>query len=219
LNAAIAVKMQPLLRRSLRELAMAVPSKIEQLREIRGLLPQATWALTAMISLVAMLAFGSVLPKPALWHLTAGPSALPAAEQQAWAGHLANPGTAQQPATEPLTSASYTSGFDKAAAGLAPPPVSPAKPHEARDPRACPDDLNCSFRTGKVAPPRRSPAGVTPVAAASAPPDVAAPTAPPPAPHPSGLAALRLPSLPSPHTLLKPFTFVADTFTGFIKKL
>jgi len=212
LNAAITVKMQPCCGDHC-ELAMAVLSKIEQLREIRGRLPQARLALTAMISLVAMLAFGSVMPKPALWHFLASPSALPGAEQQAWAGHLANPGTAEQPATQPLTSASYTSGFDKAAAGLAPAPVSPAKPHEARDPRACPDDLSCSFRTAKVVPPRRSPAGA--VAAASAAPDVAQ-SAAPPAAHPSGLEALRM---PSPHTLLKPFTFVADTFTGFIKKL
>jgi hypothetical protein len=35
---------------------------------------------------------------------------------------------------------------------------------------------------------------------------------------PTGLAAL-LPSLPSTHTLLKPFAFVANTFGGLMQKL
>jgi hypothetical protein len=192
---------------------MSAPSKIEQLREIKGRLPQAGLALTAMITVIALLAFGPVMPQAALWHFIALPPASPATKVQAWAGHLENPAEQSQPATQPLTSASYTSGFDKAAAGVAPERVPRAKSQQTRDPRACPDGLNCSFRTANVVPPRRPPDNAASVAVA---PASAGQAAPPP--HRSGFAALTS-GLPSPRALLKPFTFVADTFTGLIRKL
>ncbi len=191
---------------------MSAPSKIEQLREIRERLPQAALPLTAMITVIALLAFGPVIPQAALWHFMAPPPTSPATKVQPWAGHLENPAVAEpSAATKPLTSASYTSGFDKAAARVAPESVLPAKSQQTRDPRACPDGMNCSFRTANVVPPRRPPDAATSVPAA---PAAATEAAPPP--HRSDFAGL---SLPSPHTLLKPFTFVADTFTGFIRKL
>jgi hypothetical protein len=213
---------------------MSAPSKIEQLRDIRGRLPRVGVALTAMIAVIALLAFGPVMPRAGVWRFMVPPPASPAAKLQAWAGYLENPAEQSEPSTEPLTSASYTSGFDKAAAGLAPESVPTTKSQQTRDPRACPDGLNCSFRTASAVPPRRPPDNS--VAAASAPPppaasdvppavpddlppaDVGTPAVSPPAPHPSGLAALTS-ELPSPHTLLRPFTFVANTFTGFIRKL
>jgi hypothetical protein len=192
---------------------MPAPSRIEQIREIGGRLPQGGLALTAMITFVALLALGPVVPKTALWHVAALTSAH---KDSSWAGHLEDPTAAQQPAPAPLTSASYTSGFDKAAAGLAPAPAPQPKSQQARDPLACPDDLNCAFRTAKPVP--RPAAEAASVAPASAAPSVLAAPAPRPQPQPRGLAILTS-RLPSPHTLLKPFTFVADTFTGFIRKL
>lgn len=210
---------------------MSAPSKIEQLREMKGRLPQAALILAAMASVIALLAFGPVIPQPALWHFVVPPPAPAPAKVQPWVGYLENPALTDPSAgTKPLTSASYTSGFDKAAAGLVPRSVPPAKTAQTRDPRTCPDGLNCSFRTASVAPPRRppdaAPSGVAPsLAAVGAPPppdagdlppaDVGPPAASPPPPRPSGLAI----RLPSPHTLLRPFAFVANTFTGFIKKL
>jgi hypothetical protein len=209
---------------------MPVPSKIEQFREIKGRLPQVGLALTAMTTVVALLAFGPVMPQAGLWHFIAPPAASSATKLQAWVGHLENPAQQSPPATQPLTSASYTSGFDKAAAGLAPESVASTKPQQTPDPRACPDGLNCSFRTTAAVPPRRPPDNATPVvAAASAPASPAAidlplppadvgPPAPQPAPHQNGLATLTS-QLTSPHTLMKPFAFVANTFTGFMRRL
>jgi hypothetical protein len=119
----------------------------------------------------------------------------------------------------PLTSATYTSGFDKKAAGLGPlpPETPPIKLAQTRDPHACPDDLNCSFRPAKAGavPPRR------PLIVADAEPAKASQA-------PTGLALLtaslhwpaQLPGyLPTPNTLLTPFTFVGNTVVGLVKKL
>lgn len=196
---------------------MPAPSKIEQFRRIVRL-PQAGFAAVAMITLVALVVFGPILPKAALWQVSDMPSSSPgAAQQQTWAGHLEN--LAEPPQTSagaPLTSASYTSGFDKTAAGLVPARVSPIKPPQAGDLRACPSGLNCSFRTVKAA------RHATDIAAIVLPQPATQPAIVPavamPAPRPNGLAVLTS-RLPSPHALLRPFTFVADTFTGFIRKL
>lgn len=201
--------------------------KMKQLRKIRGPLPQVGLALTAMITVVALLAFGPVMPQAGLWHFVVPPMASPATKLQAWVGHLENPAGQSQPATQPLTSASYTSGFDKTAAGLTLESIAPAKPQQTRDPRACPDGLNCSFRTAGAVPPRRPPDSAASIQVAGAPPTSAADDLPPadvgppppqPASHPNGLAAFTS-ELASPHTLLKPFTFVANTFTGFMRRL
>lgn len=219
---------------------MIGPLKTEPFREIGGRLPQGGLALSAVITLIAMVAFGPVLPRPGLW-----PVALPSAattadsdDESNWAGHLENPGQAARAAqNERLTSASYTSGFDKVAAGVA--PTSEHLKPQARDPQACPGDLNCAFRAAKspALPPRRPTLVATaPASAAIAAPASALTTAtatsatnaiavapvvpaalPPQPEHRHDFAFL--PRLPSPHTLLRPFTFVADQFTGLIKKL
>ncbi len=207
---------------------MSAPLKISQLRELAGRFPQGI-AVPGMIMLIAMLALGPVVPSPAFWHIMAVPSASPvkSVKVSPWAGGLEEPVATDDldGGTAPLTSASYTSGFDKAAAGLAPekPATAVAKAAPARDPHGCPNDLNCSFRTAKVTalPPRRPGAASAsePAAQTSAnPAPVVVAEADTPKPQPTGLAALTS-RLPSPHTLLTPFTFVADTFTGLVKKL
>lgn len=190
---------------------MSAPLKSDQLC-MRGRLSQVGLVLTTMFTLIVLLAFGPIVPKAALGHLLPA-SGSTATNEQAWVGDLADPATgAQSLPAAPLSSASYTSGFDKAAAGVAPVPVPPTKSQEAHDPHACPSDFNCSFRTAKVLPPRRPQTNV-----ASAPPAPAVQPAPP-GPRPNMFAALTS-RLPSPHMLLTPFTFAADTFTGFVRKL
>jgi hypothetical protein len=154
-------------------------------------------------------------------------------------GHAAGAGQPEQP----LTSASYTSGFDKKAVGLGPLPQTAEETNatSARNPLACPDDLNCSFRparAGGVAIRHHGPAldtasndaNANSVANAGIPA-----SGPKTAPHgnaarpdrPNGFALLtsfRFPThlptrLPSASTLLKPFTFVSNTVVGFVKKL
>lgn len=167
-----------------------------------------------------------------------------------WAGSIEEPlrRTANGEQTEqPLTSASYTSGFDEKAAGLGPlpRPAQSAKSVVAGDPMACPNDLNCSFRparAGGVAIRHRFPAANTASNGSNAnnilnPGLLAvAPKAEQPAKatqqgQPNGFALLtnfRFPShlpthlptkLPPASTLLKPFTFVSNTVVGFVKKL
>jgi hypothetical protein len=190
----------------MRERIMSAPSKIESIRDVRTRLPQASLALTAMVPLIALLALGPVVPKAALWHLTS----LSPTTDQTWVGNLANPLMAEHSGmTRALTSASYTSGFDKTVVGLRPEPVA-AKSAQARDAGGCPKDLNCSFRIAKTSPPPQQQAG--PVTAA---PIAAAAPAPPDA---NAFTALTS-RLPSPPTLLKPFELVSDMFTGFIGKL
>jgi hypothetical protein len=191
---------------------MSTRSRFAQFRQINGRLPLWTLAFSSTITLVAMLAFGPVVPRPVLWQIMAVPLVSPAESgpDSPWAGHLESPAAQDTKApTKPLTSASYTSGFDKAAAGLAPEPPSPPAKLQASDERACPDGLNCSFRKVTMLPPR-PPAESMAVASAA---PIAQSTR-----HPFSLAAFT-PHFPPPNTLLKPFTFVADTFTGLIKKL
>jgi hypothetical protein len=164
----------------------------------------------------------------------------------AWVGGLEQPaGRTSQAAQheQQLTSASYTSGFDKKAVGLGPLPqmAQVQKPRPAGGPLACPDDLNCSFRPAKaggVATQHRFPASNVESASNGA-NNAVSPglfTEPPKsertgkasqAERPNGFALLtnlRFPThlptkLPPASTLLKPFTFVSNTVVGFVKKL
>jgi hypothetical protein len=177
----------------------------------RSVLISGSLALAGMV-----LSFAPVLPQANLWQALGTPAVAPAAvsmPNSTWAGHLESPGTAAADAgaSHALTSASYTTGFDRA--DVAPLPATSPKT-AAADPAACPNDLNCTFRSrvGTTLPP-------THVRTAS----VESPRTHPGAAHqdlnkPTGLAAL-LPSLPSTHTLLKPFAFVANTFGGLMQKL
>jgi hypothetical protein len=178
----------------------------------RGVLISGSLALAGMI-----LSFAPVLPQPNLWQALGTPSVAPAAApmpNSTWAGHLESPGTAaaDDGASHALTSASYTTGFDSA--DVAPLPAISAKIASAANPAACPNDLNCTFRSkaGATLPPPHARIA-----------SIGSPRAHPDAVHqdlkkPTGLAAL-LPSLPSTHTLLKPFAFVANTFGGLMQKL
>ena len=177
----------------------------------RGVLISGSLALAGMV-----LSFAPVLPQPNLWQALGTPAVAPAAApmpNSTWAGHLESPGTAAADvgASHALTSASYTTGFDSA--DVAPlPAISPKT--AAADPAACPNDLNCTFRSraGATLPPphaRMASIGSPRAHADAAHQDLKKPT---------GLAAL-LPSLPSTHTLLKPFAFVANTFGGLMQKL
>lgn len=165
-----------------------------------------------------------------------------------WVGGLEQPAgqTAQAAQHEQsLTSASYTSGFDKKAVGLGPLPqmAQVQKSRPASDPLACPDDLNCSFRPAKaggVAIQHRFPAstvasagndGTARPALFNEPQKAELPNKASQPEHPNGFALLtnfkfpahlptQLPTkLPSASTLLKPFTFVSNTVVGFVKKL
>jgi hypothetical protein len=185
---------------------MAAAPRTERIREFGGRVPRSGFAFGAAIGVLAIVAFAT--GRSAFWSNSASPRA------QAWAGHLESPAGHPEVAPAPFTSASYTSGFDKAA--VAPIPKREQQ-QAARGQSACPSDLNCAFRA--------SPSATAPDATAPSPPRRAAaavaatvPVVAPPQTNPTGFAALAS-RLPTPHLLLKPFTFVADTFTGFIKKL
>jgi hypothetical protein len=186
------------------------PSRM-QIREVGGRLPQASLVIGVGVGIFAALVLG--VPKSALWHN------VPVAKDQAWAGHLEAP--AQPPAisAQPLTSASYTSGFDKTA--LAPASPNSAPQPQARDPNTCPADLNCAFRTTQMPPLPPSVQTSPPTTIAQTPASVAAasPAVQPAPPPKRDIFAAITSRLPQPHVLLKPFTFVADTFTGLIRKL
>ncbi len=202
---------------------MPVRPRTGQIREAGGRLPQSSLVLTAMVALGAALIFG--VPKSAFWHDSLPSSGV---KVSTWAGHLENPAEKPAPVSAPLTSASYTSGFDKVAAGLAPEPAPPKPQQDIDNALACPAGLNCAFRTVKAAPePPNPPAtavatanvGATPsTAPASAGAAPVASVAPPARNHPNAFGAI-VSRLPSPRLLLKPFTFVAETFTGLVKKL
>jgi hypothetical protein len=183
-------------------------------------------ALSGGLALAAMvLAFAPVLPLPAFWQMLKTQAAAP---NSTWAGHLEAPGANGAAAGRPLTSASYTTGFNTAAALPLPAPA-PAKV-AVEDPSACPADLNCTFRpklTAALPPPR--PLTIAADAQSAPAHRVAAPAAPQQAEKPladdqhadkkpSGIARW-LPHLPPARTLLKPFTFVANAVGGLIPKL
>ena len=177
----------------------------------RGVLISGSLALAGMV-----LSFAPVLPQPNLWQVLDTPAVAPTAApmpNSTWAGHLESPGAnaADAGASHALTSASYTTGFDSADA--APLPATSIKT-TTTDPTACPNDLNCTFRSraGATLPPphvRIAYTGPTRVHVGAPHQDMKKPT---------GFAAL-LPSLPSTHTLLKPFAFVANTFGDLMHRL
>ncbi len=178
----------------------------------RGILISASLALAGMV-----LSFAPILPQPSLWQMLGAPAVAPVAvastPNSPWAGHLESPGTgaADIGAGHVLTSASYTTGFDSADA--APLPAASLKMAKA-DPAACPNDLNCTFR---------SKAGTISPSAHARMASLGSPRAPAGAPHqdlkkPTGLAAF-LPNLSATHTLLKPFVFVANAFGGLMHRL
>ncbi len=189
-------------------------------------LTQRGMALSGGLALAAMvLAFAPVLPLPAFWQMLKTQAAAP---NSTWAGHLEAPGANGAAAGRPLTSASYTTGFNTAAALPLPAPA-PTKV-AVEDPSACPADLNCTFRpklTAALPPPR--PLTIAADAQSAPAHRVAAPAAPQQAEKPladdqhadkkpSGIARW-LPHLPPARTLLKPFTFVANAVGGLIPKL
>lgn len=233
---------------------MPASFKMTHLAEIAARLRPRKLAVLGMMSLAAMLLLlGPLVLTPAAFKMFAASTAenARAAHSQVQPGVLVQPGVQVQPGVaspwrdphwaggleslrskarsasasdEPLTSASYTSGFDEKAAGLAPlPPETPLlRFAQAHDPRACPDDLNCSFRTPKgagLSPPRRPVA--TPTVFKHVQTDSPS--------QPSGLTLPLLPvrlSWPSPHlslptanSWLQPFAFVSNTVVGFVKKL
>lgn len=215
-------------------------------------------AVAAVAALILGVAAATAVMSPAAMQIFA----IPATHRAPPPAAVANPAQTQDPAASPwagglespqsrklgperpaLTSAAYTTGFDRRAAGLGPlPPESPAiKLTQPRDPRACPDDLNCSFRPLKSA--AAAPAAATPPAGAPSvtPPRRPIVAAPEPAPdptkqpQPAGFALLTshlhlppylVPYVPSAKVLLKPFNFVgnlgnsvSNSVVGFVKKL
>ncbi len=214
---------------------MPAPFKMKHLAEIAASLRRRKLAVSGVVALMAVLLLGPLVLKPAALQIGTSPLATnrPAStwRDPGWAGGLEPPQadgrlTLSGQTAKPLTSASYTSGFDKRAAGLDPLPPARAAVGllPPPDPRACPDDLNCSFRTAKPGalapppPPPPPPPAITTAALESAKPPPRAGFSLPVLP-----AYLRLPSphlsLPSPNSLLKPFAFVGNTVVGLVKKL
>ncbi len=191
----------------------------------RGMVLSGGLALTVMV-----LAFAPVLPLPAFWQMLKTQAG--AAPNSTWAGHLEAPGANDAAAGRPLTSASYTTGFNTAAALPLPAPAPPKVAVE--DPDACPTGLNCTFRprmSAVLPPPRPVMVSHEPAAQAQArhvaalqPPEKPQAAAKPQADKqqaenkPKGFARW-LPHLPPARTLLKPFTFVANAVGGLIPKL
>jgi len=212
--------------RAFREFVMLAPLKLKPFAETAGSRGQAL-AFAAGAAFATVVLVGSFVMAPAavqLFHSSKSVSATDWRDPN-WAGGLESPRTqaqsaAAETARKPLTSASYTSGFDEKAEGLGPlPPEHPvlrlAQPH---NPMACPEDLNCSFRTAKgPLPPRRQTAA----------PDLK--QAKTEAAQRNGFTLPLLPThlnLPAPHlslpsadALLTPFTYVGNTVAGFVKKL
>ncbi|QXX73556.1 hypothetical protein [Methylovirgula sp. HY1] len=225
---------------------MSAPFKMKHRAELAALLGRRKLAFSGIIGVaVLLLLLGPFVLTPIAFEMfvtlkkaksamaphfqTAARAASPWRDPS-WAGGLESPhGLARlaSPREEPLTSASYTSGFDEKAAGLGPlPPETPLLRLTQRDPRACPDDLNCSFRSAQGSLPPRRPIVATAVfehvKTASLPETAAASKS-------SGFSLPLLPvrlSWPAPHlqlptatSLLKPFAFVSNTVVGFVKKL
>ena len=220
---------------------MPAPFKMKHRAEIAALLRQRKFAFSGTIGLAVLLLLGPFVLIPVAIEMSASlpaknamasPSQAPARTASPyhdpnWAGGLESPRALARlamPQGGPLTSASYTSGFDEKAAGLEPLPATPLlKLTQPHDPQACPDDLNCSFRAVRSfsLPPRRPAATVAAVKQIK--------TASTPASKSGGFSLPLLPthlSWPSPHidlptanSLLKPFAFVSNTVVGFVKKL
>lgn len=206
---------------------MALSWKGMNLRALAAGFRQRDLAVASVASFALMLVAGSaVLSSAGLHRFTITPSktyinarpAAPAVKDDSPWGAAPDSRLDGQATTQPgapLTSASYTSGFDKSAAGLGPLPTPPKQPTQT-DARACPDNLNCAFRPAKagavalVAPPRK----VT-----------IEPPSKPAEPQPNNNFAFLTanlhwpPELPLANNILKPFSYVGDRVTDFVKKL
>ncbi|HTJ02604.1 MAG TPA: hypothetical protein VL492_07410, partial [Methylovirgula sp.] len=152
---------------------------------------------------------------PSKTYIDARPAVAPARDDSPWgaAPDSRIEGQSASQASVPFTSASYTTGFDKSAVGLGPLPAAPKQAPQT-DARTCPDNLNCSFRPAK--------AGA--VAFVSPPRKVAIDPPSPPAQKPNNFAFLTPnlhwpPQLPLANNILKPFSYVGDRVTDFVKKL
>ncbi|MHB8884802.1 MAG: hypothetical protein ACYC5H_06900 [Methylovirgula sp.] len=225
---------------------MAAPFKMKHRAEFAALLRRRKFAFAGIIGVaVLLLLLGPFVLAPIAFemfasltkaksalapHSQAMPRAASPWRDPSWAGGLESPHSLARlasPRAEPLTSASYTSGFDEKAAGLGPlPPETPLLRLTQRDPRACPDDLNCSFRSAQSSLPPRRPIATPAVfqhvktvplsetASASKSSGFSLPLLP----VRLTWAAPRL-QLPTANSLLKPFAFVSNTVVGFVKKL
>jgi hypothetical protein len=176
----------------------------------RGLVLSGALALMGMV-----LVFAPILPRASLLQTLEPPAAhRQAAVNSSWTGHLENPGISDRgaAASQKLTSASYTTGFDTA--DSEPLPSAPAK-LAAREPDGCPKGLACAFRPRADRPSLLPPQRPQAFAEASTPPadEYRQETK-----QRTGLAAF-LPRLPSPHALLKPFVFVANSVGGLMRRL
>lgn len=175
----------------------------------RGLILSGSMALIGTV-----LVFAPILPRPSLLQTLAPPAAPRphTVTSSSWTGHLENPPAKRAYAAQQrLTSASYTTGFD--AENFAPLPRTPVK-IVARDTSACPAGLSCTFRprqTKALALPPPRPQAFTEMASATA-EEHGQETAR------TGFAAL-LPRLPSTNTLLTPFSFVATSVGGLMRRL
>lgn len=168
-----------------------------------ALVPFALYGLGHPISSASTQSSASSSSKTAMSaHMTMGKP-----DMSAWAGQLESARRAAKSAANlpAATSASYTSGFNKKSVDPLPPVAQANQPH---NPRACPTDLNCAFRSGKrTASLRHRPKRVMARLGQD---------------HSMHWGLDLLPvhlSLPSPNNLLKPFTFVSDKVVGFVKKL
>jgi hypothetical protein len=205
---------------------MALSWKGLDLRALASGFRQRDLAVASVASFALMLIAGSAVLSsaglhkfvitPSKTYIDARPAVAPAKRDSPW-GAVPDPrldGQSPAQAGVPLTSASYTTGFDKSAAGLGPLPAMPAKQPQQTDARLCPDNLNCTFRPAKagavalVVPARKI---------ALEPPS-------PPAPQPNNFAFLTAnlhwpQQLPLADNILKPFSYVGDRVVDFVKKL
>ncbi len=206
---------------------MALSLKGMNLRALAAGFRQRDLAVASVVSFALMLIAGSaVLSSAGLHRFTIAPSktyinARPAApavkDDSPWgaAPDSRLEGQATPQPGVPLTSASYTSGFDKSAAGLGPLPT--PKPPAQTDARACPDNLNCAFRPAK--------AGAVALVAPSRKVAIEPPSKPAPQPNNNNnfaflTANLHWPQeLPLADNILKPFSYVGDRVADFVKKL
>jgi hypothetical protein len=181
--------------------------------------PTVRLALTGIVPVLAVLAFSPFVAHSAFWQASADrPAQL--TREPAWAGGLETAETTSIVAepTAAVRSASYTSGFDPAAAGLVSPKSSQA-PHSAasRDGRGCLEEGNdpahllapC-VKAAKVAQPAPRPVP-KPLALADTGNSKAA------GKSDNGLFGFA-PRLPSANQLLSPFTFVGDKVSSLFKR-
>ena len=180
--------------------------------------PAAKLALTGIVPVLAVLALAPFLPRLGLAHLVAQPAV--ATEQgPAWAGDLDNLQTVSGGPKPAVSSTSYTSGFDAAAAGL-----TTLKSSQVASRVLLPARVEAHSCAEEPSPPHASTCGKLAKVFAQ------------PTPRPTelkfttrqaeGKAAQKhaggifgfSPQLPTTRQLLSPFTFVSDKVTGLFKR-